>query len=168
MLPYPILPCHPVCWEAESHGHFWRAIPAEWTWDHCLLISLSVLIIWSSSKFCPSIAGLLVVFSVCSPQVGGAGNYQGKDRSMEFSLWMLSQCGLGRTDVDFSAMARSPPCHHTVLWGIILLWANQATRQFLSSELQGNYIILAAVYDWPGLSQCPCRVLGSRNGCAVT
>lgn len=125
MLPYPILPCHPVCWEAESHGHFWRAIPAEWAWDHCLLVSFPVLIIWYSSKFCPSITGLLVVFSVCSPQVGGAGRNQGKDRSMEFSLWVLSQCRLGRTNMDFSARAGSPPCSAIILYCGQLLFSEQ-------------------------------------------
>lgn len=36
---------------------------------------------------------------------------------MEFSLWMLSQCGLGRTNPDCSGMAGSPPCSSITLCG---------------------------------------------------
>lgn len=142
VLPYPILPLPPCLLGSRNHRHFWRAIPAGWAWGHYLPISLRVLIIWYSSKFCPSITELLVVFSVCSPQVGGAGRNRGEDGRMEFPLWMLSQCGLGRTHLDCSGMAGSPPCSAVTPCNEDF-WANQAALQFVSSELQENDIVLA-------------------------
>lgn len=108
-LPYPILPLPPCLLGSRKpwaflmdHSNRMSLGPPSphqpLGTDHLILIKVLPIHHWAAGGF------------LCSPQVGRAGRNQGEDGSVEFSLWKLSQCGLGRTNLGCLGMAGSPPC----------------------------------------------------------